>query len=122
MLPNNEEKYNKILSYFDTDLDTLDWEELNGRVEKLKQTNGWYKKNIFEYRTATDWKYKNSRIEMTILFFSNESKINRHNINFMYFSSVWQTRRYCLSGNEGTGIYWSEETLGCGDIVKENEE
>ena len=43
-LPNNEEKYNKILSYFDTSLDTLDWEELNGRVEKLKQTNGWYKK------------------------------------------------------------------------------
>ena len=68
-LPNTEEKYNKILGYFDTSLDTLDWEELNGRVEKLKQTNGWYKKNIFEYRTATDWKYKNSRIEMTILFF-----------------------------------------------------
>ncbi|MDD7346518.1 hypothetical protein, partial [Helicobacter sp.] len=121
-LPNTEEKYNKILGYFDLSLDTLDWEELNGRVEKLKQTNGWYKKNIFEYRTATDWKYKNSRIEMAILFFSNESKINRHNINFMYFSSVWHTRRYYLSGNEGTGIYWSEETLGCGDIVKENEE
>ena len=59
---------------------------------------------------------------MTILFFSNESKINRHNINFMYFSSVWQTRRYFLAGNEGSGFYWREGTLGCSDIVKENEE
>nr|WP_238702166.1 hypothetical protein [Helicobacter bilis] len=33
-LPNNEEKYNKILSYFDTSLDTLDWEELNHNNEK----------------------------------------------------------------------------------------
>ena len=28
-LPNTEEKYNKILGYFDLSLDTLDWEELN---------------------------------------------------------------------------------------------
>lgn len=40
----------------------------------------------------------------------------------MYFSSVWQTRRYFLGGNEGSGFYWREGTLGCSDIVKENEE
>ena len=39
-LPNNEEKYNKILRYFDLSLDTLDWEELNGKVE-------WVSKHIF---------------------------------------------------------------------------
>ncbi|EMZ41025.1 hypothetical protein LS77_009620 [Helicobacter bilis] len=27
-LPNNEEKYNKILAYFDTDLESLDWEKI----------------------------------------------------------------------------------------------
>ena len=39
-LPNNEEKHNKILRYFDLSLDTLDWEELNGKVE-------WVSKHIF---------------------------------------------------------------------------
>ncbi len=36
-LPNDENKYNKILSYFDTDLDTLDWEGLNERAWKKKK-------------------------------------------------------------------------------------
>ena len=40
----------------------------------------------------------------------------------MYFSSVWKTRRYFPDGNEGSGFYWSDGTLGCSDIVKENEE
>ena len=55
-LPNNEEKYNKILSYFDTDLDTLDWEELNNnndnkRKWKVTKEHGYYKKGVFEYET-----------------------------------------------------------------------
>jgi len=112
-LPNNEEKYNKILSYFDLSLDTLDWEELNKGTWKIKETNGRYKKGIFEYRTATGWKYKNSRIEMEIDFLSNESRINRYNAKVMLFTVVWHTKRYVLSGNEGSGFYWSEETLGC---------
>ena len=111
-LPNDEYKYNKILSYFDTDLDRLDWEELNKNTWKIKETNHWYKKDIFEYRT-TGWKHKNSRTEMEIDFLSDKSKINRYNANAMIFTIVWHTRRYYLSGNEGIGIYWSEERLGC---------
>ena len=55
----------------------------------------------------------NSRIDMRTHFFSNEAEINRYNANAIVFRVVWHTRRYYLSGNEGTGIYWSEETLGC---------
>ena len=36
LLPNNKEKYNKILNYFDLSLETLDWEELNKKGFKLK--------------------------------------------------------------------------------------
>ena len=46
-LPNNEEKYNKILRYFDTSLDTLDWEELNGKTWKISEDSGDYKKGVF---------------------------------------------------------------------------
>ncbi|MCI6313484.1 MAG: hypothetical protein MR591_06830 [Helicobacter sp.] len=43
-LPNTEEKYNKILGYFDTSLDTLDWEELNKKTWKISEDSGDYKK------------------------------------------------------------------------------
>ncbi|RDU60395.1 hypothetical protein CQA53_10905 [Helicobacter didelphidarum] len=124
-LPNNEEKYNKILSYFGLSLDTLDWEELNGRVEKLEDTNGWYEKGKNEYKIdGFGWNKYNNRIEILFIIFSNESRINRYNISFMYLSGIWQTRRYHLE-QESMASYnleWMEEELGCADIVKENEE
>ena len=43
-LPNTEEKYNKILRYFDLSLDTLDWDELNKKTWKIPEDNGNYKK------------------------------------------------------------------------------
>ena len=56
-LPNNEEKYNKILGYFDTSLDTLDWEELNRNHDKRKwkvtKEHGYYRQGIYEYATLT---------------------------------------------------------------------
>ncbi|RDU58928.1 hypothetical protein, partial [Helicobacter sp. MIT 14-3879] len=120
-LPNNKEKYNKILSYFDLSLDTLDWDKLNKTSWKLEETNDNYKKNVFEYMLVTDWKQLNSRIEMQTQFLSNESKINRYNIKAIkavYFSVRWRTKIYSLSG--GTGLYLSEWILGCSRIVKSN--
>ena len=114
-MPNNEEKYNKILSYFDTDLESLDWEELNKKTWKIKESNGDYKKGIYEYATLTKKKQLNYRISITASFLSNESKINHYNINQMSIGGTWHTKRYYLDGNEGTGIYWSEEILGCGN-------
>ena len=57
-LPNNEEKYNKILRYFDTDLESLDWEELNHnndnkRKWKVTKEHGYYRQGIYEYATLT---------------------------------------------------------------------
>ena len=119
-LPNDEYKYNKILSYFDLSLDTLDWEELNKKTWKIKESNGDYKKGIYEYATLTEKKQLNSRARMVASFLSNEAEINRYNINQMAINISWHTRRYYLSGNEGTGIYWSEETLACYKVAKEN--
>ena len=63
-LPNNEEKYNKILKYFDTSLDTLDWEELNGKKQKLIEENFDYKKGVFEYITQMKLRQFSSRIDI----------------------------------------------------------
>ena len=112
-LPNDEYKYNKILSYFDLSLDTLDWEKLNEKNIKLTEENFDYKKGVFEYMTQMELRQLNFRIDMRTHFFSNEAEINRYNANAIVFRVVWHTKRYYLSGNEGTGIYWSEETLGC---------
>ena len=116
-LPNDEYKYNKILSYFDTDLDRLDWDKLNEKTWKIKETNGRYKQGIFEYQTATGWKYKNSRIEMEIDFLSNKPKINRYSTNAMLFTIVWYTRRYFLERKYMTDlpheVEWIERILGC---------
>ncbi|WP_233714325.1 hypothetical protein [Helicobacter trogontum] len=124
-LPNNEEKYNKILGYFDTDLESLDWEELNHnndnkRKWKVTKEHGYYRQGIYEYATLTKEKEINSRLRMVARFLSNEAEINRYNVNQMSIGATWRTRRYYLSGNEGTGIYWSEETLACVDVAKKN--
>lgn len=121
-LPNDEYKYNKILSYFDTDLESLDWEELNERTWKIKESNGDYKKGIYEYATLTEKKQLNSRARMVASFLSNEAEINRYNINQMAINISWHTKRYYPAGNEGSGFYWSEETLSCYKIVADNYE
>lgn len=116
-LPNDEEKYNKILKYFNTDLDTLDWEELNGRNQKLTEENFDYKKGIFEYITQIKLKQLNSRIDVRALFFSNESEINRYNANVMVFRVLWHTNRYFLERKYMTDLphqaEWIERILGC---------
>ncbi|WP_306811255.1 hypothetical protein, partial [Campylobacter helveticus] len=67
-LPNNEEKYNKILGYFDTDLDSLDWKELNKGKWKVTNENGYYKKGIYEYATLSEKKQLNLRSGMVAFF------------------------------------------------------
>ncbi len=124
-LPNNEYKYNKILSYFDTSLDTLDWEELNHnddnkRKWKVTKEHGYYRQGIYEYATLTEKKQLNSRARMVASFLSNEAEINRYNINQMAINISWRTKRYYPAGNEGSGFRWSEETLACYKVAKEN--
>ena len=121
-LPNNEEKYNKILAYFDTDLDSLDWEELNKNAWKIPEDSGDYKKGVFEYGTVSEIKKINSRLDIIAGFYSNESPITRYNTNAMSFTVSWYTRRYTL-GTKSMSSYeleWSEEDLICADVVKKN--
>ncbi|TLD92189.1 hypothetical protein LS80_011025 [Helicobacter trogontum] len=121
-LPNNKEKYNKILGYFDTDLESLDWEELNKKTWKISEDSGDYKKGVFEYATLTKKKQLNSRARMVASFLSNEAEINRYNINQMAINISWHTRRYHLEQESMTSyhFYWDEETLSCVDVAKEN--
>lgn len=74
-LPNTEEKYNKILRYFDTDLDTLDWEKLNEKNIKLTEENFDYKKGVFEYMTQMELRQLNSRIDMRTHFLVMKQKL-----------------------------------------------
>ncbi|AQQ59196.1 hypothetical protein XJ32_02705 [Helicobacter bilis] len=126
-LPNNEEKYNKILSYFDTDLDRLDWEELNNnndnkRKWKITKEHGYYRQGIYEYATLTKEKEINSRLGMVASFLSNEAEINRYNINQMAINISWRTRRYFfeITNLLSYGDMWIEKTLACVDVAKEN--
>lgn len=117
-LPNNEEKYNKILSYFDTDLDNLesDWGRLIKSEWAISNKVDFYKKGIFEYAATTKEKWVNYRTSTVARFLSNESKINRYNINAMSMGVYWHSKRFYLDGNEGSGIYWSEIEVDCQDL------
>ena len=62
-LPNTEEKYNKILGYFDLSLDTLDWEELNKtkrllNTTKYDKSNHTYKFEMLSRNPLPDDKYR----------------------------------------------------------------
>lgn len=118
-LPNDENKYNKILSYFDTDLESLDWEELNGKVDTMSEQQYFYSPNKIEYKFFIG-KIKNSRYSMTASFYSNEKILRKDNITLAIILGRWHTKRFYPDGNEGSGFYWSEGRLGCSDIVKEN--
>ncbi|RDU59102.1 hypothetical protein, partial [Helicobacter sp. MIT 14-3879] len=117
-LPNNKEKYNKILSYFDLSLDTLDWEELNKEAYKFQKLESIfidYRKNIASY--SFNIPKNKGRISYNYIFaYPNNNRYSMENLATIKILSTWRTRCYSLSGNEGTGIYLSEKILTCNDI------
>ncbi|MCI6313222.1 MAG: hypothetical protein MR591_05495 [Helicobacter sp.] len=122
-LPNTEEKYNKILGYFDTDLESLDWEELNERALKLtKGFNLDYIEGRLEYRVKVATIQKR-RYDISVDLYTNTNNkgFSKETITHIETYGSWKTRRYFLDGNEGTGIYWSEETLSCSNLFKNKE-
>lgn len=77
MLPNNEEKYNKILSYFDKKLGDRD------DFRHTKQYSG--------------------RIRLSLDIYSNGiSGLDFDKIRDVYLEVKWQTYRGSISGNEGS--------------------
>lgn len=113
-LPNNEQKYNKILSYFDTDLDRLDWEELNknktiSNALNSKQTT--YKFEILSRNPLPDDEYRYEYIDknrfvinnapkfeditaIIVDFYTLQPHIDRNNIADIKIFVYWNTKRY----------------------------
>lgn len=118
-LPNDEYKYNKILAYFDLSLDTLDWEELNGRALKLVQGfNLDYVESKLEYRVRIAT-IQEKRYNISVDLYANNKGFSKENITYIETYGTWHTNRYSLE-REGWASYslvWSEKELFCAHIA-----
>ncbi|TLD79327.1 hypothetical protein LS81_010755 [Helicobacter trogontum] len=120
-LPNNEEKYNKILGYFDTSLDTLDWEELNkeAQIAHGSPIAIDYQRKVINYSSSTPKNKGRLSYNYVFLYPHSKEKFFQQNLPLIGFLTTWQTRRYFPDGNEGSGFYWSEGVLTCVDVNAE---
>ena len=116
-LPNNEEKYNKVLGYFGESLDSLDWDELNKKAHKMGAGNRHFVKDKVEYTVDAVIK-KTDRYEAFVELFANKNGMSRDNITFIRAYSYWDTRRKFLSlGHEGNmRVDFIEESVDCYDM------
>ena len=117
-LPNDENKYNKFLSYFDTDLDSLDWDELNKNTKILEPTGFFYKKYKNKYMLELQRYNIHGMIRVDILFFANQKDFAKNNINVAKIIPIWNTGRKTLKlANEGNmEARLIAKKLGCSDI------
>ncbi|WP_245945924.1 hypothetical protein, partial [Helicobacter didelphidarum] len=113
-LPNNEEKYNKILSYFGLSLDTLDWEELNRRAYKLGKEASLYLHNYREYSVYIG-EIKKSRYSVNLNLYSYQNNFSKNNITSAIILGTWKTKRYNLEtkGMASYELEWQEKELSC---------
>ena len=120
-LPNNEEKYNKILGYFDTSLDTLDWEELNkeAQIAHSSPIAIDYRRKVINYSSSTPKHKGRLSYNYVFLYPHSKEKFSQQNLPLIGTLTTWHARRYFPDGNEGSGFYWSEETLTCVDVNAE---
>ncbi len=165
-LPNNEEKYNKILSYFNKKLGDIDdfphtkhysrgigeitlyvfyHQYLKEYDETSNKILSYFNKKLGDIDDFPHTKHYSRGIgEITLYVFyhqylkeydetSLEGKLainkmaseapkekyilDSNNIKSMYLAVAWQTNRYYLDGNEGSGFYWNEEKLQCIDVA-----
>ncbi|TNH32367.1 hypothetical protein [Campylobacter helveticus] len=120
-LPNNEEKYNKILAYFDTDLDSLDWKELNHDTQiaynsrvmidyRAKTIN--YSPNIPKNKGRLGYNY-------AFLYPNSKERFSKQKLPLIWVLATWHTKRYYPTGNEGSMDFWDENILTCIDMGAE---
>lgn len=113
-LPNNEEKYNKILGYYGLSLDMLDWKKI-GKEQPLTQSilefyyinfrdKDFYIKNmpLYSYYAPIQPKYKKFDDTIEILF---KGQPNRNSIDEIVLDLVRQT--YLING-----MVWNVSTSG----------
>ena len=120
-LPNTEEKYNKILKYFDTDLESLDWEELNkeAQIAHSSPIAVDYRRKVINYSSSTPKNKGRLSYNYVFLYPHSKEKFSQQNLPLIGILTTWHARRYFLAGNEGNGFYWSEEVLTCVDVNAE---
>ncbi|OOX95557.1 hypothetical protein BOQ03_08545 [Campylobacter coli] len=114
-LPNNEEKYNKILGYFDKKLGDIDDFR---HVKKYGSIEMWlYIYYDDTYKTPSNFQEK---IEMdNIALKTKNMQMSLHKIVDMHISPYWNTRRYVLEGNEGNmNFEFIEDELACGNLYQ----
>ena len=121
-LPNDEYKYNKILGYFDTDLDNLDWEGLkevaidlsnsiDGKYADYLPSIRVYRSNVLANKTRKYW------YDVT-LYFNNNGVSKEHITYIKTFASFFKTNRYFLEpkGSTAYSWEWNERSFTCRDL------
>ena len=98
----DEEYYNKVLKYFDTDLESLDWEYIQENLKVNDRGTYWY-----EFEKYHDRIYQ----EFTLLFKDNQAR--RDNIKNIMFYVNWDKIRPLPAGNEGTGFFLGSVPISC---------
>ena len=99
----NEEYYNKALKYFDTSLDTMDWNNKNSL-----RTND---RGILVYRLQKY--FEDGRINFSIGFYFKDKNAKKSSIDKVGFYATWDNYRIFPAGNEGTGFYLSGDWEDC---------
>ncbi|MGX2973135.1 hypothetical protein [Helicobacter sp. T3_23-1059] len=115
-LPNNEEKYNKILAYYGISLDTINYDLLNKNMFKLQK--------IAEYRTDLDWVVINYRTKAFAIFYTKDSIINRNNISNAEIVPDYKTFAYYLDTESyaSYNLEWRERSLNCKEVLNKGKQ
>ena len=92
----DEEYYNKVLKYFDTSLDTIDWEYIQENL-RLNRSG----KYLYKFEKYYD------RISFSFFIVFKNERVARDNIDYVWSHTTWDNLRASLAGNEGTGVFWS---------------
>ena len=98
----DEEYYNKVLKYFNTSLDTIDWEYVQENLRLNR--NGTY---LYDFEKYYD------RIYHSFTLFFNDNQARKDNIETILFYANWDKARPLPAGNEGTGLISGSVPITC---------
>ncbi|XAK44290.1 hypothetical protein AAID97_05150 [Campylobacter coli] len=106
----DEEYYNKVLRYFDTSWDAMDWKD----IQQKSHIND-YGDFLYKFKKYDDRIYHS----FTLVFKNNQAR--KDNVKTIMFYASWRDLRPFPSGNEGTGFYLSGDRLSCFEILSKSE-
>lgn len=106
----DEEYYNKVLRYFDTSWDAMDWKD----IQQKSHIND-YGDFLYKFKKYDDRIYHS----FTLVFKDNQAR--KDNVETIMFYVDWRDLREVPAGNEGTGFYLSGDRLSCFEILSKSE-